>query len=74
MDYEWFSSDLPSQGTLVCSSTEENEEAMKRMAITEFVRQLDPGKFRFAVAQSTSTWVDYLSSFMETTACCPKKF
>jgi AraC-like DNA-binding protein len=61
MDYEQFSSDLPSQGTLVCSSTEENEEAMKQMAITEVVRQLDPGKFRFAVAQSTSARANFVS-------------
>ena len=26
----------------MCSSTEENEEVMKRMAITEVVRQLEP--------------------------------
>ena len=61
MDYEKFSSDLPSQGTLVCSSTEENEEVMKQMAITEVVRQLDPGKFRFSVAQSTSARADFVS-------------
>jgi AraC-like DNA-binding protein len=61
MDFAQFSSDLPSQGTLVCSSTEENEETMKRMAITEVVRQLDPGKFGMAVAHSTFARADFIS-------------
>lgn len=46
MDYNEFTSDLPLNGRISFSSTEENEEVMQHYGINQQVRQLGKGGFR----------------------------
>ncbi len=51
MDYNQFISDLPPNKTVVFSSAEQNEQAMRRLGVNQHdVRQLGRGKFRSDMA------------------------
>jgi hypothetical protein len=50
MNYEEFAADLPSQGTIVFTSVEENEEAFRRQGVNQEMRQLGKGPFHSELA------------------------
>ena len=61
MEYEEFASDLPRHRTVVFTSAEENEEAMRRSGVNQKVRQLGKGEFRSDLAVQNTEQGDLFS-------------
>ena len=66
MNYDEFASDLLLHRTIVFTSAEENEEAMRRYGSNQKVRQLGKGKFRSDLAARSTEQADLFSSRFNT--------
>ena len=58
MTYAEFASDLPLRRTIVFTSAEEHEEAMRRLGVNQQIRQLGKGRFRSDLAVRSTEQAD----------------
>lgn len=66
MNYETFSSDLPSDNRMTFCSAEENEETMRRLGFNQKVTQLERGGFQADMVSRSFEHVDFFADRFST--------